>query len=327
MNHPIPKLERNPPTCTRCGRRPSIYYRPYSGERLCNVCLTESIKEKVQRTISRFEMFEHDSRIAVGVSGGKDSLNLLYILSEIESSYPKAELIAISIDEGISGYRDEALEHARRASRFLGVEHMVISFKELFGLTLDEIVERTAGRGLKPCTYCGVLRRRALNKAARLAGADRLATAHTLDDMAQTALLNLMRGDLRLLASIHPSGRSLPGLVRRVKPYCEVPERESALMAYLRGIEFQASPCPYAEEGMRSDIRRFLNHVESRRPGTLYIIYRASIDLASRLGGGGELLGLCSLCGEPTSGDICRVCQLLRGIGATDKWGSSTINL
>ncbi len=322
-----PESRTAPPTCTRCEKRPSIYYRPYSGERLCSSCFTESIKERVQRTIARFEMFEHDSRIAVGVSGGKDSLNLLHILAEIERDYPRAELIAISIDEGIYDYRDEALEYARRACRILGIEHLVLSFKELFGLTLDEIVDKTAGGELKPCTYCGVLRRRALNMAAKIVEADRLATAHTLDDMAQTALLNIMRGDLRLLASSHPSGRSLPGFVRRVKPYCEVPERESALLAYLKGIEFQSFPCPYAEEAMRSDIRRFLNQMEAKRPGTLFIIYRASVELASRLGGGSEPLGVCSLCGEPTSGDICRVCKLLRKIGATDKWGSSTISI
>lgn len=272
-------------------------------------------------------MFEYDSRIAVGVSGGKDSLNLLHILAEIERDYPKAELIAISIDEGICGYRDEALGYASRACRTLGIEHIILSFRELFGFTLDEIVKRASGRGLKPCSYCGVLRRRALNTAAKMVEADRLATAHTLDDMAQTTLLNLMRGDLRLLASSHPSGRSLTGFVRRVKPYCEVPERESALLAYLKGMEFQGLPCPYAGEAMRSDIRRFLNQIEAKRPGTLYIIYRTSIELASRLGGGGELLSVCDLCGEPTSGDICRVCQLLNEIGAIDKLGSSRISI
>ncbi|MEM3006414.1 MAG: TIGR00269 family protein [Candidatus Bathyarchaeia archaeon] len=314
-----PEVGRAPPTCTICGRRPSIYYRPYSGERLCSSCLTESVKEKVQRTISRFEMFEHNNRIAVAVSGGKDSLNLLHILVDIERHYPRAELIAVSIDEGICGYRDEALEYARRACRTLGIEHLVLSFRELFGLTLDEIVDKTAGRELKPCSYCGVLRRRALNMAAKIVEADRLATAHTLDDMAQTALLNIMRGDLKLLASNHPSGRKLPGFVRRVKPYCEVPERESALLAYLKGIEFQIHRCPYSEEAMRSDVRSFLNQMEARRPGTLYIIYRTSLELASRLGIDAELLGVCSVCGEPTSGGICRVCRLLTEIGAIDK--------
>ena len=70
-------------------------------------------------------MFEFDSRIAVGVSGGKDSLSLLCILVEIEEKFPQSEIIALSIDEGVSGYRDEALELASRGCKNWGVEHRV----------------------------------------------------------------------------------------------------------------------------------------------------------------------------------------------------------
>ncbi|RLI08104.1 TIGR00269 family protein [Candidatus Bathyarchaeota archaeon] len=298
------------PLCTKCGSKPSVYFRPYSGERLCPGCFAASIRERVERTISRFRMFEFDSRIAVGVSGGKDSLSLLHLLVEIEEQFPKAEVIAVSIDEGVRGYRDEALRLAGEACRSLGVEWRTLSFADLFGLTMDEITGR---RGeLTPCSYCGVLRRRALNQAARDVEADRLATAHNLDDMAQTALLNLMRGDLRRLAGMHPAGSDLPGFVRRVKPFCEVPERESTLYAYLRGIEFQSRPCPYAETAMRTDIRRFLNRMEVKRPGIKFIIYRAALEIIPRISvGGAEPSGRCRICGEPTRGDVCRVCQLV----------------
>jgi len=306
--------------------------RPYSGERLCAGCFASSIRERVERTVSRFSMFEFDSRVAVAVSGGKDSLNLLQILADIEEKFPRAELIAVSIDEGVEGYREEALRLARDECRRLGVEHLVLSFKGLFGLTMDEIVGRTAeggltpcsycgvlrrraGRtaegGLTPCSYCGVLRRRALNEAAGRVDADRLATAHNLDDMAQTALLNMMRGDLKRLAGMHPAGNELRGFVRRVKPFCEVPERESTLYAYLRGAQFQSLPCPYAGEAMRNDIRQFLNRMEVKRPGTKFIVYRTALNILAEIRGYAEAGGLCRVCGEPTRGDMCRVCQLL----------------
>jgi uncharacterized protein (TIGR00269 family) len=289
-----------------------VYYRPYSGERLCAGCFSESIRERVERTIARFGMVDFDSRIAVGVSGGKDSLNLLHILADIEERYPRAELVAVTIDEGIRGYRDEALRFVREASGRLDVELCTLSFKELFGLTLDEIVEKSGDRELSPCAYCGVLRRRALNEAARRVGADRLATAHNLDDMAQTALLNLMRGDLRRFAAMHPAGSGLHGFVRRIKPYCEVPERESAMLAYLRGLEFQSVPCPYAGEAMRNDARDFLGRMEAKRPGTQFIVLNAALELISKIHGKEiEPENVCRICGEPTTGEICRACQLL----------------
>jgi cytoplasmic tRNA 2-thiolation protein 1 len=295
-----------PPPCTRCGR-PSVYHRPYSGERLCPPCFTKTLKERVQRTISRHDMLHHDSRIAIGVSGGKDSLGLLHILTEIEENHPNAEVIAVSIDEGVTGYRDEALTIASDACKTLGIEHVTSSFKSIFGLTMDEIA--ATPRELATCTYCGVLRRKALNQAAREIEADRLATAHNLDDMAQTALLNILRGDLNRLAMMDPGGRALPGFVRRIKPYCEIPERESALHAYLAGLDFQSLPCPYASEAMRNDIRDFLNRMEEKRPGTKFTIYRTALKLAPEAKTANA--GHCSICGEPTTTQTCRTCQLL----------------
>jgi uncharacterized protein (TIGR00269 family) len=256
-------------------------------------------------------MFEFNSRIAVGVSGGKDSLSLLSILVKIEERFPQSEIIAISIDEGVSGYRDEALKLASKGCNDLGVEHHIYSFEDFFGVTMDSISSKQ--RVLSSCTFCGVLRRRALNYAAKAVGADRLVTAHNLDDMVQTALMNMMRGDLNRMSMMHPGGSELPGFVRRVKPYCEVPERESVLYAYFKGFEFQEMPCPYASEAMRNDARSFLNRMEVKRPGTKFIVYRTALKLAKK-----EKetrgIGLCSECGEPTPRNVCRVCQLLNSL-------------
>lgn len=235
-------------------------------------------------------------------------MSLLHILSEIEENFPMSELIAVSIDEGVKGYRDEAISIAKEACVGLDVEHHVLSLRELFGLTMDDVASKP--RELTLCSYCGVLRRRALNEAAKKLGVDRLATAHNLDDMAQTALLNITRGDVNRLAFMGPTGRRLPGFVMRVKPYCEVPERESALYAYLEGFRFQELPCPHAEEAMRNDIRVFLNRMEEKRPGTKFIVYRTALKIIPSLNER-EVLGHCKVCREPTTGEICRVCQMV----------------
>jgi len=297
--------------CTRCHANPSIYHRPYSGERLCQACFTDTIREKVRHTIARHKMLEHDSHIALGLSGGKDSIALLEILHTLQEKFPHSTLTAISVDEGVAGYRDEALRLATQATRRLGVEHHIASFEEQFGHSMDEIA---ASQGeLKACTYCGVLRRQALNAAAREIGADRLATAHNLDDMAQTALLNIFRGDTNRLAQIDPGGRDLPGFVRRIKPFAEIPEKESTLYAYLTGIPFQATPCPYADEAMRNDARDTLNRLEYKRPGTKHTVYRTALKLAPSLQSR-EPPTQCTNCGEPSPDALCRACTLIQDL-------------
>jgi len=297
------------PTCTKCHDRPSVYHRPYSGERLCPTCFKASLRERVQGAINRFDMLDHWSRVAVGVSGGKDSLTLLHILKGIEEGTHGSELIAITVDEGIRGYRDEALGIVERACRAMGVEWRLVSFRDLFGSTMDDIAARE--RSLGACSFCGVLRRRALNEAAKEVDADRLATGHTLDDMAQSALLNLLRGDIGKMASLDPGGYTSPGFVRRIKPLCEVPERETTLYAYLQGFELQSTPCPYAGEAMREDARAFLGDMEARRPGTLFTIYNTALKLIPATASP-TAMKTCKICGEPSVGETCRVCQLIQ---------------
>ncbi|UCE95276.1 MAG: TIGR00269 family protein [Candidatus Bathyarchaeota archaeon] len=306
-------------TCTICKHRDAIYTRPYSGEKLCNRCFCGSIENKVRATISNFEMFRFDDVIAVGVSGGKDSMALLHILTKLEKSYPMAELTAVTIDEGIHGYRDEALRITKESCRKLGVEHVTLSFKQLFGCELDELtqilLEKTNGAGLTPCAYCGVLRRRALNSVAREYGATKLATAHNLDDETQTVLLNILHGDpLRMVRSRPISSSRRAGFVCRTKPLCEVLEREVALYAYLKNVEFQSVPCPYASRALRNDVRVMLNRMEEKHPGLKYTVYRSAEKLRESLKDyvSLESLGKCKHCGELTVNETCQECELLK---------------
>ena len=307
--------------CTVCKRREAFFFRPYSGEKLCRKCFAKSIEEKVRTTIAKYKMLRFDDRIAVAVSGGKDSVSLLHILAKIERGYSKTSLVAVTVDEGIKGYRDEALKIAAENCKKLGIEHHVVSFKELYGYRLDQIVKSLKQKGdsrLTPCAYCGVLRRKALNITARNLKADKLATAHTLDDETQTILLNIFHGDVLRIAREKPvTDEAHPKLVQKVKPFCEIPEKETALYAYVRKIKFQSTPCPYASEALRNDIRIMLNRMEEKHAGIKFTIFKsierirpALEDIASKEG-----LRECSECGEPTTEKICRTCQMLRQVG------------
>jgi uncharacterized protein (TIGR00269 family) len=304
--------------CTVCKRRPAFFFRPYSGEKLCRRCFTESIEEKVRATIAKYQMLKFDDKIAVAVSGGKDSISLLHILAKIERNHPKASLVAVTVDEGIKGYRDEALKIAAEHCKKLGITHRIVSFKRLYGFTLDEIVKRLKKKdesGLTPCAYCGVLRRKALNTAARKAEADKLATAHTLDDETQTILLNIFHGDVLRIAREKPiTDEAHPKLVQKIKPFCEIPEKETALYAYVKKIKFQSTPCPYASEALRNDIRTMLNRMEEKHAGTKFTIFKSieKIRPALEESAKKEMLRECSECGEPSAEKTCKTCQMLK---------------
>ena len=257
----------------------------------------------------------------VAVSGGKDSVTLLHILAKIEKAFSDVVLCAGTVDEGIRDYRDEALKIAEGNCRKLGVNHVVTSFKELFGYELDEIVElirRRGENGLTPCSYCGVLRRKALNIMAREAGVDKLVIAHSLDDETQTMLLNVVHGDPMRIARSKPVLDVVhPKLVQRVKPLCMVPEKEIVLYSYLKGIEFQCISCPYAQTALRNDIRDMLNRMEHKHAGTLFTVFHSREKIRPALEAFAEEVKLnnCKLCGEPTVGDLCRPCQMLQELG------------
>jgi len=306
------------PICIRCNK-PAVYHRRVSGERLCAGCFLDSIEDQVRGNITKYSMLRPNDRIAVAVSGGKDSVSLLHMLYRIEKCFPKSELVAITVDEGISGYREEAVGIAQENCRKLGVRQIIVSFDELYGQDLDGIVKRSgAGGGFTPCAYCGVLRRKALNIVARAAGATKLATAHNLDDEVQTMFLNVLHGDPWRIARVEPVLLSEHSkLVPRVKPLFSIPEIETALYAYLTEIRFQSVSCPYVSESLRNDVRMVLNGLEEKYPGMKLTVLRSFEKIRPALKERTEKVPLreCEICGEPTVGSVCRPCKSLVDLG------------
>ncbi|HUH99802.1 MAG TPA: TIGR00269 family protein [Nitrososphaerales archaeon] len=296
--------------CSRCRAKPSYYTRRYSGESLCADCFRVTLVEKVRRTITKHGMIAHGDRVGVAVSGGKDSLSLLRVLQELSGG--KYELIALTVDEGVQGYRDEAIEHARSLCEDLGVEQVVVSYSGLFGFSLDQALDWKDERGLSSCSICGVFRRRAIDEAAAKARVGVLATAHNLDDYVQTFMMNLLHGDVDRLGwlDLSTSGEAFP--VRRVKPFTEVYEEEIALYAYLSKIPFQSVSCPYMHEGLRSEVRDYLNEMEAKHPGMKHVLLNSALKVSSKLskGDAAKKTLACAKCGKPSSQEVCGVCRM-----------------
>jgi uncharacterized protein (TIGR00269 family) len=308
--------------CSFCGRREAVFARAYSGEKLCKSCFCKSIENRVRVTIADYDMFKFDDRILVAVSGGKDSVGLLHILAKIEKNFPQVSLYAVSVDEGISGYRNEALRIATKNCETLDVAHSIFSFKDFFGLTIDEIVSKTkkmqGNASLTPCAYCGVLRRKALDLAAERLDADVIALGHNLDDVVQTFLLNIVHGDVWHLAHFNViSADSGGNFIRRVRPLSLVPEKETAFYAYAKGVNFQTVPCPHAGEALRNDVRFWLNRLEQRHAGSLFTLFRSFEKIVNSMELRAKVFGVCRKCGEACAEgeDVCMACNFLETLG------------
>ena len=295
--------------CARCGGA-SFFTRRYSGETLCSKCFKESIIDKTRRTVSKYKMIGPGDKVAVAVSGGKDSLALLKVLNELYR-HRRTQIVAISVDEGVAGYRDEALDHARSVTGELGIEHTVVSYKEMFGFSLDQALDWKDDRDVSSCSFCGVFRRRAIDEAAVKVRASVVATAHNLDDCVQTFMMNLMHGDVARLGWLDPSYSDLSFPIRRVKPFMEIYEEEVALYAYQTGVPFQSVSCPYMHEGLRSEVRDYLNMMEANHPGIKNVLLRSSLDVISRYAHSSDKQSVpCSNCGNPSSNGLCNVCRM-----------------
>jgi len=298
-------------SCRKCGGK-AVYERRYSGEILCKACFTLSIRERTRRTISRFNMLNHGERVAVALSGGKDSLMLLKILSEICRPHG-TRLFAVTVDEGVRGYRDESVRISIDFCRSLNVPQRIVSYEELYGSTLDDALLRRNGVKSTSCSICGTLRRRAIDVVAKELNVDVVATAHNLDDFIQTHLINVLTGNLERISALKPvlePSRAYP--VRRVKPFVEIYEQEIALCAYLEGIPLQAVACPYMNEGIRTDVRNFLNRLEEKHPGIKYTMLRTVLESSRRLAGSLTEFATCIRCGNPSKNGLCSVCQTLQ---------------
>jgi len=305
------------PLC-KCGKE-GFYLRRHSGETLCKRCFIKSVEKIALKTIKRDKLLTPDDRVMIALSGGKDSVALAHILSKIEHSYG-TELFAITVDEGLRGYREEGLKISKRVSEKLGIEHHVITFKEVYGHSLEEICKFAEEKavGLLGCTFCGILRRRLLNDAAMKMGATKVATGHNLDDEAQTILINILRGDISRLARLGAKPiRLREGFIPRVKPLRYVPEREIATYVYLKGYPLYERECPYVRASLRDEVRDILNNIEARHLGTKFAIVkgadRISVLLKEKIME--SEVGRCSRCGAPSGREVCRMCEVLSMLG------------
>lgn len=294
-----------------CGGAP-VYFAPHLGRHFCKKHFIEYFEKKAKLEIRNRKLIRKGEKVALALSGGKDSFSMLHFLSRLKKALP-FRFFAITADEGVKGYREHTIRRAKKSCKKLKVKHYVYTFAKEEGATLDSL----AKEGKANCSVCAVLRRRLLNSKARKLGASKLAIAHNLDDTAQTVLLNVMRNEPLRFARMEEPLINSKKFVNRIKPFATLSEKEVATYACLHGYDYGqgACCCPYVQHAIRRFIRHQLNLMEEAYPGTKLRIAASgkTIRDAMRMAIPEEKLRInaCGICGEPSANEICKACAAL----------------
>ena len=312
----------------KCGQR-AVLKRPKTGDALCKNCFYWAFETEIHFTITKAKLFKKGDYVAIGASGGKDSTVLAHVMKTLNERFDYGlRLVLLSIDEGISGYRDDSLETVKRNRDQYGIPLKILSYNDLYGWTMDKIVE-TVGRK-NNCTFCGVFRRQALDRGAMQLGVNKIVTGHNADDIAETVIMNILRGDVARLqrctaietgssSSADDSNTNAENddeAIPRSKPFKYTYEKEIVMYAYFKKLDYFSTECIYSPNAYRGHARAYIKDLEKIRPTAILDIIHSGEQLKFKDSVKERLpsQGNCQRCGYISSMEICKACRLLEGL-------------
>ncbi|KAF8583987.1 hypothetical protein K439DRAFT_1661000 [Ramaria rubella] len=316
-------------TCGLCQKSTAILKRPKTGQQICKECFFNVFETEVHNTIMGAKLFKPGDRVAIGASGGKDSTVLAHVMKALNDRYDYGlQLFLLSIDEGITGYRDDSLETVKRNQVQYNLPLKILSYGELYGWTMDAIVKQIGRKN--NCTYCGVFRRQALDRGAAMLEVDHIVTGHNADDIAETILMNLMRGDIARLGRCTLICTQGEDTIKRSKPFKYAYEKEIVMYAYFKKLDYFSTECIYSPDAYRGHARAFLKDLEAARPSVIIDIIHSGetfevaeevklkiqrmFILISEWCHHLSVSEICKKCGYMSSNELCKACALLEGL-------------
>ncbi|XP_045515406.1 cytoplasmic tRNA 2-thiolation protein 1 [Pieris brassicae] len=300
------------PCKTGCGKN-AMLKRPKTGDALCKECFFWAFETEIHFTITKGELFKSGDSVAVAASGGKDSTVLAHVLKTLNNRYSYGlDLMLLSIDEGITGYRDDSLETVKRNRDDYEMNLKILSYKDLYGWTMDEIVAQIGRKN--NCTFCGVFRRQALDRGAAMLNVKCIATGHNADDIAETVLMNVLRGDIARLKRCTAITTGNEGTIPRVKPLKYTYEKEIVMYAHYKKLVYFSTECVFAPNAYRGHARALLKDLEKIRPSCIMDIIYSGETLSVKEEVSLPTLRVCSRCKFVSSQEVCKACVLLEGL-------------
>ncbi|MCP4761251.1 MAG: adenine nucleotide alpha hydrolase family protein [archaeon] len=314
--------------CISCNEQ-AVVFQKQSGRYLCKACYIRYFERSIRKTITKYQLIRNDDKLCIGVSGGKDSLALLFNLYERQSRIKGFKKITvIHVDEGIEGYHEVGKQNLNNfLDKFeMDINLIELSFKEDFGRPLDELTKMIKEKDIQfnACTICGTIRRRLINEAALKEGATKLAIGHNLDDSAQTLLLNILRNDVNKIKNTLPhasGGSNLKNIdknfVPRIKPLIHLTNKEIEDYCHFKGIPVIHKTCPNSLNFpiFRYKVKNFLESFDNRNYEVKYNLLNAHYEISNSRNEKKVKKVIefkrCELCDQPMGPNrkICMYCE------------------
>ncbi len=294
--------------CVVCGKRASIVIeRARVG--FCEEHFIEYYERIIKRTLKRNGF--SGGRVLVAVSGGKDSMALLYALNKLKDDLG-IEIMALHIDLGIDNYSIESRRAVEKLLKELDIKYIIVSVKDYLGVSIPEAVKFVRK---PPCSVCGLVKRWIMNKVAYENNYDYIATGHNLDDVSTYFLKamftyryeDIVRGN----EVISPPKPELK-MVGRLRPQIFLTEKENLFYCEVNGVPYVDLECPLSRGALLKKYKTLWETALKLNPMSQYNFTRSILSIKKKIQQEEIEIKPCKICGFPTtaSDGVCSFCKL-----------------
>jgi tRNA-5-methyluridine54 2-sulfurtransferase len=265
------------------------------------------IETQIKETIKKYKLIKKSDKIAVALSGGKDSTSLIYILKKLGYDV-HGLMIDLYLGEWSKIHNKNMTDFCEKND----IPLTIVDLKKELGqgiCFIKAIVKKQ--KNLTGCSVCGTVKRWILNRHAKKLGADKLVTGHNLDDEAQNVLMNFLKGNILLGINSSPAtgGKAVDGFVQRIKPMFFTPEDEIMKYAKKNKFEILYEKCPCAFGTYRVDTRGWTKDLSNKQK--LNIVSSFQDILPGLRRDNKTEIKKCKKCGEPARKDLCNFCEVM----------------
>ena len=297
----------------RCGRckneKTPLFKMSRLNSLLCSSCFEDYYERKVKNTVLKYGMLNGVNKLAIAASGGKDSMALLKVFSEL---FPHIKFAVIHLNLGIPGHSDECIKVVEKFCIENSIELLVYDLKKYHGYTIGDLSNLKNNKRI--CGVCGIVKRHLMNKVAYENGFDTLATGHNLDDVVEVLFNLYLNGNVEEMSRIKPVAPSMnPKLIRKIKPLIEVTDQEDLYYVISKNLDYASSECPLIKGSRMVERKNLILRIEEEIPNFRYRFLKTHLKrFLPILKEHSQPITLreCDVCSMPSVGSICSFCKL-----------------